>query len=63
MYMLWNIKKILRWISHIIQNPFHNMYIILGNKNFFEKNVGKKLIIFRKGGMEGGTPSRKIPRK
>ena len=40
----------------------HNMYIISGNKKNFEKNVGKKLIIFREGGV-GGTPPRKIPQK
>ena len=34
----------------------HNMYIISGNKKNFEKNVGKHLIILRKGGMGGGYP-------
>ena len=35
------------------------MYI-KANINFFEKTVGKKLTIFREGGIRGGTPSLKM---
>ena len=33
----WMCQKILGWISHIIQNLFHNMYIILSQQNWRKK--------------------------